>query len=72
MRVLPRAAGGVDHEVDYFVADATFLKIDDLGCVQVIHRLGTADVAEDNFVAEAGTGQRLYVRDSCGLSRTPE
>ena len=51
----------VDHEVDYFLADATVLQIDDLGCRQVIHRLGIADVAEDDFVTETRVCQRLYI-----------
>ena len=29
----------VDHEVDYFVADAAVLQVDDFGCAQAIHRL---------------------------------
>jgi len=54
-------AGRVNHEVDYFLADAAVLQVDDLGCRQAIHRLGIADVAEDDFVTEAGFCQRFYI-----------
>ena len=58
----------VDHEIDYFLADATVLQIDDLGGRQVIHRLGIADVAENDFVTKTRVYQRLYIRHTCRLT----
>lgn len=61
----------VDHEVDYLLADATVLQIDNLSGRQVIHRLGIADVAENDFVTETCGGQRLYIRHTDRLSLVP-
>ena len=58
----------VDHEVDYLLADATVLQIDDLGGRQVIHRLGIADVAENDFVTETRFCQRLYISHAYRLT----
>ena len=51
----------VDHEVDNLFAHAAFLEVDDLSGRQVIHRLGIADLAEDDFVTDTGFCQRLYI-----------
>ena len=51
----------VDHEVDYLLADATVLQIDDLGCRQAIHCRGIADVAENDFVTETRLSERSYI-----------
>ena len=61
-------ARGVDHEINDLVADATVLQIDDLGCRQVVHHLGIADVAENDFVTEAGLGQRFHIAHTLGLN----
>src|SRR5437867_5046978 len=57
-----RGAGGVDHEINHLLADAAVVQVHDVRCAQLIVRVRSADLADDDLVAHAGFRHRLDVR----------
>ena len=55
------AAGRVDHDIDYPLADTGIFKIEDLRGAQVVDRTRITNLADDDLIANTGFCQGLDV-----------